>query len=106
MVLAVTEKNPENVRRGRNSKARGKSVERQVAERVEGKRIPDGVGYGDVQTVTSVYEVKSWQRPTPQWLQRAWAQALQAAAETGKDPNVVLSTVDGNKRSYWLIRPL
>jgi len=99
-------KNPENVRRGRNSKARGKSVERLVAKLVEGKRIPDGTGYGDVQNVGNIYEVKSWQRPTPQWLLKAWGQATDSAAATSKEPYVVLSTVDGGKRRFWKISEL
>lgn len=93
----------ENVKRGRNSKARSKSVEREVAHLVGGQRIPDGVGHGDVQNTGCVFECKSHQRPSPKRRLEAWAQAEHAAEVTGKDPALVETYIDGGKRTFWLI---
>ena len=86
----------ERSRRGRNNKARGKSVEREVARLVGGKRVPDiGGEFADVQTETAVYEVKSRQSRTPALIAKAWHQATVAAEATGKDPYVVLAYAPG-----------
>lgn len=97
----------ERVTRGRNSKSRGKAVERMVAKLFGGVRMPDtGAHWADVQTPTAVIEVKSRQVPTPPLIREAWAQACVAALATGKVPIVVLSYVDGGKRTFWQVTKL
>ncbi len=96
---------PANVRRGRGNRARGAEVEREVAELYGGWRnIDRGGKWGDVQTEVLVIEVKSRQAATPQLIRTAWAQAIEAAANTGKDPLVVLTYIDGGKRSVWEVK--
>ena len=91
--------------RGRNSKARGKSIERIVAALYGGKRMPDtGEHWADVQTESLVIEVKSRQTPTFALIREAWDQAQTAADATGKAPLVVLSFLDGGKRVFWEVR--
>lgn len=93
--------------RGRNSKARGKAVERAVAKLYGGQRMPDtGAHWADVQTITACIEVKSSQKTTPALIRGAWDQAETAARATGKEPLVVLSYVDGGRRTYWEVRKL
>ena len=95
------------VKRGRNSKQRGASIERKVAALVGGQRIGNrGTSSADVTTDEYAIEVKSTVGPTPVWLQRAWAQALKAAAETGLVPVVIRSHVDGGRRTYWRIEKM
>lgn len=90
--------------RGRNAKARGKAVERVVARLYGGTRMPDnGAHWADVQTETAVLEVKSRQTATPALIREAWDQACTAARATGKVPIVVLSFVDGGRRTYWQV---
>lgn len=72
-----------------------------------GQRIGDtGAHWADVQTVTACIEVKSRQAPTPALIRGAWDQAETAARATGKQPLVVLSYVDGGRRTYWEVRKL
>jgi hypothetical protein len=98
---------PERQKRGRNSKARGKSVERQVAKMLGGQRIPDGVGHGDIQTIGAVYEVKSHMRTSPKELLHAFEQVEEAARITGKDVGGVVNTyVDNGKRVFYLVTKL
>ena len=93
--------------RGRNSKRRGKSIERVVAAMYGGRRMPDtGEHWADVQTDTAVIEVKSRQSPTPALIREAWGQAATASEATGKVPLVVLSYLDGGKRVYWEVRKI
>lgn len=71
---------------------------------VGGQRIGNrGTSSADVTTETHAIEVKSTVSATPVWLQRAWNQALKAAAETGLVPVVIRSHVDGGRRTYWEI---
>jgi hypothetical protein len=94
-------KNPDNVKRGRNSKARGKSVERLWAKMVGGQRIHDGVGYGDVQTETTIWEVKSFQHARPKWMIHAFDQAADAEAITLKDGRVAVRFIE-NGVGVWV----
>lgn len=97
----------DRVIRGRNAKSRGKAVERMVAKFFGGVRMPDtGAHWADVQTPTAVIEVKSRQAPTPPLIREAWAQACVAALATGKVPIVVLSYVDGGRRTFWQVTKL
>lgn len=92
---------------GRNNRVRGAAVERWVARLVGGWRnIDRGGKWGDVQTVDRVVEVKSRQTPTPTLISGAWAQAVDAAEHTGKEPSVVICYIDGGKRSAWEVRRL
>ncbi len=96
---------PTNVRRGRNNRERGKAVEREVAALYGGWRnIDRGGKWGDVQTETQVIEVKGRQTSTPKLIAGAWDQATEAAENTGKDPLVVLTYIDGGKRSVWEVK--
>lgn len=113
---------PDRPRIGRNNKARGKAVEREVARLVDGKRNPDnGAQQGDVYSPLgclfcldgtyewhkgSVVEVKSRQTASPSLMKRAWSQALAAAEETGREPWMVLSYVDGGRRTYWIVKEM
>ncbi len=93
--------------RGRNNKARGKAIERTVAALVGGQRVPDSGGMAaDVETEKVVYEVKSRQSPPWALWQRAWGQARHAAEKTGKEPRLVLSFIEKQKRTYYEIRRL
>lgn len=93
--------------RGRNSKARGKAVERVVARLYGGTRMPDtGAHWADVQTTTACIEVKSRQTATPALIREAWDQACVAARATGKEPIVVLSFIDAGRRVYWEVRKI
>lgn len=99
----------EHIRRGRNNKLRGKSVEREVAKLVGGRRNPDnGDKQFDVETETAGYEVKSRQSPTPALIRGAWEQASIAAERTGLDPYVVLAYTpgQGHPREFWLVKRL
>ena len=104
-------KKSENHRRGRNNKRRGKSIEREVMRLVRtvfqtrAWRNPDnGDQVADVESLDSVYEVKSNQRPTPARRVKAWSQAKEAERQTGKKPYVVETYVDNGKRTFWLIQ--
>lgn len=99
--------------RGRNNKMRGKSIERRVAKLLTRLRAmpfnrnPDnGTKVADIESHAEVVEVKSMQRATPPILRRAWLQAEAAREETGKEPRVVLSYVDDNRRTFWLVTKL
>ena len=101
-------KNPANVKRGRNNKKRGASVEREVAKLFGTVRnIDRGGKFGDIQTNSLVIEVKSRQQVTPKLISGAWDQALEAAAETGKDPLVVLVyAAPSGKRRFWAVKEI
>ena len=92
---------PERQKRGRNSKARGKSVERLWAKMVGGQRIHDGVGYGDVQTETEIWEVKSFQKPRPKWMIHAFEQAADAELITLKHGRVISRWIE-NGKGVWV----
>jgi len=97
--------------RNRNNRARGAHVERLVARMLGGIRTGGDRGgqAGDVQTVGSVYEVKSRRQQTPALIRGAWAQLMQAAERSGKDPGgVVLAYTPGagKPREFWLITKL
>lgn len=99
----------EHIQRGRNNKLRGKSVEREVAKLVGGRRNPDnGEKQFDVQTDSSGYEVKSRRSATPRLIAGAWEQAAHAAEQTGLDPYVVLAYTPGagHPREFWLVKKL
>ena len=99
--------------RGRNSKRRGKAVEREVLRLVQSIwqstawRNPDnGDQVADVESEDSVYEVKSNQRTTPARRVKAGSQAKEAERQTGKKPYVVETYIDNGKRTFWLIQEL
>lgn len=95
----------ERKRRGRNSKLRGKAIERSVARIYDGQRMPDsGKENFDVLTDHFAIEVKSSVSSTPKRLQKAWAQACQGAERHHKVPLVILSYVDGGKRVFWEVQ--
>lgn len=95
------QKDPEMQARGRNSKVRGKSVERLWAKLTGGQRIHDGVGYGDVQTETTIWEVKSFQRPRPKWMIHAFEQVADAERITLKDGRVAVRFIE-NGVGVWV----
>lgn len=109
-------KNPANVKRGRNAKARGKNEERNSASALnaepgfEGedfRRNPDnGTKVADLESENYVVEVKSQQKPTYALIKRAWSQALAAHRGTGKHPLIVLTFVDEGRRVRWLVQRL
>ena len=80
MVKAYTTKS-----RNANNRSRGKKYERRVAASVGGKRNLDkSRPHTDVETKHVVYEVKSTQSATPQWLLKAMDQCNLAALESNK----------------------
>lgn len=100
-----------NASRGRNNRARGGAVERDVAKLLGGYRTgSDRSGkIGDVQTTACVYEVKSRRQATPKLIAGAWDQLLEAAENTEKDPGgVVLAYTPGTgkPREFWLVTKL
>jgi len=99
---------PVAVRRGRNNKARGSTVERAVAKLLDGRRNPSSglLGPADVETERFAIEVKSHKGSTPLLRQRAWIQAERAATMTGKAPLLIETYVDNGKRSFWAIQKI
>ena len=98
-------------KRGRNNRARGGQVEREVAKLLGGYRTgSDRSGkIGDVQTLACVYEVKSRQQATPKLISGAWEQLMEAVENTEKDPGgVVLAYAPGpgKPREFWLVTRL
>lgn len=106
---------------GKNNGRRGYIEEVAVAKIVNGTRSPKlGKAVADVTTGEEglciaerridlrnvVIECKSRKQPTPALVKQAWGQALAAHLETGKPPFVVLSFVDGGKRTRWLLTQL
>lgn len=92
-------------RRGRNSKARGKAVEREVGKLLNATRNRDGgpKGTPDLENETHIYEVKSHQTPTPRWIADAWEQIM-SAPEDGRARGTVHTFIDERKRTIWLIQ--
>ena len=95
-------------RRGSNNKSRGKVYERKVAKLLTkqwGKpvwRNPDsGMKAADCESDSDVIEVKSVTGPPYALLTKAWGQAADAAAKTGKTPHVVLCFLENGKRVYF-----
>ncbi len=129
-------KDPDNVKRGRNSKMRGKAIEREVRDLLRALiieayepevavphrkedlawRNPDnGSQVADVETrevyglcplEEGAFEVKSNQSPTPKRRLKAWSQAKEAERQTGKRPYIIECHVDQNKRTFWLVQQL
>lgn len=114
--------NEERSRRGRNAKARGKSIEREVLRRLNALRMAllvaplarnrDGGPRGtpDLDNGSLVVEVKSHQTATPKYISDAWGQAkegLTAGSHMGNmiatEAATVHSWVDSGKRTYWWI---
>ena len=98
---------------GKASKVRGAQEERNVLPLLKAHFGEDfirtgnrGTSSADCTSATYCVEVKSRQMPTFRLLLDAWAQAEQAALETGKEPLVVISTVDNRRRTRWLITKL
>ena len=96
------------IRRGRNSKARGKAVEREVAKLLGLSRNRDGGPRGtpDLESDTMIVEVKSHQTPTPRWIANAWEQVMNAPDNSGRERATIHTFIDGGKRSIWLIKRL
>lgn len=97
--------------RGRNNRARGGEVERQVAKLLGGYRTgSDRSGkIGDVQTTACVYEVKSRRQETPKLISGAWDQLMEAVENTDKDPGGVILAYTpgrGKPRRFWLVTEL
>ena len=95
-------------KRGRNNKKRGKAWERRIASALGGVRnIDNAKPHTDVETDTAVYEVKSTQTQTPEWLQRAWSQVELASAESGKEiGGVVKIYTKGAKARAFVIKEI
>ncbi len=97
---------PERVRRGRNSKARGKSVEREVARLLGAIRNRDGgpKGTPDIENESVIVEVKSHRTPTPKWISGAWEQIMSAPDDTDRERYTVHTFIDAGKRTFWKIQ--
>jgi Holliday junction resolvase len=98
---------------GKASKVRGAQEERNVLPLLKTHLGEDfirvgnrGASSADCESETFVVEVKSRQSATWRLLLDAWAQAEQAAQETGKEPRVLVSFVDNRRRTRWLITKL
>ena len=105
---AVTTSDPARVRRGRNSKARGKVVEREVARLLGATRNRDGgpKGTPDIETEDFIVEVKSHRTGTPRWIADAWAQVMTAPDETDRRRITIHTFIDAGKRTIWQIERL
>lgn len=127
-------KDPANVSRGRRSKMRGKSVEREVAKLLSDilthadpntaatlarawRNADNGSQVADVETeatgpladhplANAVFEVKSTQGTTPLRRLKAWSQAKEGQEQTGKTPYVIETFVDDGRRVFWLVQQL
>lgn len=99
---------PVAVRRGRNNKARGKSVEREVAKLLGLSRNRDGgpLGTPDLESETMIVEVKSHQNSTPKWIANAWEQVMKAPDNSDRERVTIHTFVDSGKRSIYLIKRL
>lgn len=95
----------ERSRIGRNSKARGKAVEREVGRLLGATRNRDGgpKGTPDLENETHVYEVKSHKTSTPRWIADAWDQIM-SAPDDGRERGTVHAFIDKGVRTVWLIR--
>ena len=107
MSAAVTP-DPTRVRRGRNSKQRGKAVEREVARLLGATRNRDGgpKGTPDIETEDLIIEVKSHMTSTPKWIADAWAQVMTAPDETDRRRITIHTFIDAGKRTIWQIERL
>ena len=71
--------------RNANNRRRGKEYERRIARVVGGVRNLDkSRPHTDVETDTTVYEVKSTQSPVPLWIDNAMKQCVLASEESNK----------------------
>ena len=91
-------------KRNRGNRNRGKAYERRVAAAVGGVRNLDKARpHTDVETTTSVYEVKSTQAGIPAWLRRATAQLALASEESNKEQGgVVRVYTKGTARAFLI----
>ena len=94
--------------RNANNRTRGKKYERRVAASVGGKRNLDkSRPHTDVETKHVVYEVKSTQSATPQWLLKAMDQCNLAALESNKKMGGVIKVyTKGAKARAFLIKEI
>ena len=89
---------PERKRTNANNRRRGKEYERRVAAALGGKRNLDkSLPHTDVETDTSVYEIKSTISPVPKWLLSAMRQCVLAAEESKKDMGGVIKVYTGGQ---------
>lgn len=102
--------NPDNARRGRLSKARGKAVEREVLDLLgyhlgeTFHRNPDnGTKQCDVESDTYVVEVKSRQTEPYALIKVAEEQVNKARDVTGKRPLMVFTFIQDRKRAVYLL---
>ena len=104
----MTQADPTRVRRGRNSKARGKVVEREVARLLGATRNRDGgpKGTPDIETEDLIVEVKSHSTATPRWIAAAWDQVMTAPDELDRQRITVHTFIDAGKRTIWQITRL
>ena len=93
-------------RRGRNSKARGKSIEREVARLLDATRNRDGgpKGTPDIENEFVIVEVKSHRTPTPKWIMGAWDQVMSAPDELDRERFTVHTFIDAGRRTMWKIQ--
>ena len=91
-------------KRNRGNRNRGKVYEKRVAAAVGGVRNLDKARpHTDVETTTSVYEVKSTQASIPMWLRKATVQLALASGESNKKPGgVVRVYTKGTARAFLI----
>ena len=96
---------PQRKKINRNNRRRGKAYERRAAAIVGGKRNLDkSRPHTDVETVDTVYEIKSTQQSVPNWLEGACKQLELAAEESGKIAGGVIKVwTSGAKSRFFLI---
>ena len=86
--------------RNANNRRRGKEYERRVAKAVGGVRNLDkSRPHTDVETETTVYEVKSTQSPVPVWIDRAMNQCVLASRESKKEIGGIVKVFTGKSKA-------
>ncbi len=95
---------------GRNNRARGAGAEREAAALLteltgeeHWRNIDRGGKWGDVQSATHVYEIKSRQVALPQLFDSALAQMKVAAEHTGKSGGVLVRYARPGRKARWLL---
>ncbi len=95
---------------GRNNRARGAEAEREAAALLTDltgeehwRNIDRGGKWGDVQSATHVYEIKSRQVEMPKLFSGALAQSEEAAEHTGKSGGVLVRYARPGHKARWLL---
>jgi hypothetical protein len=86
--------------RNANNRRRGKEYERRIARVVGGVRNLDkSRPHTDVETDTTVYEIKSTQSSVPLWIDNAMKQCVLASEESNKKIGGIIKVFTGKSKA-------